>query len=116
VSDSLAGSVERLTIVVGEADHHRHQPVYAEVVARARKLRMAGATVLRGSAGFGATSRRHGEHRLRLSIDQPVAIVVVVDRAERIDTLLAELGDLVGGGLVVREPVEVVHYRGGRRR
>ncbi len=115
MSDAIPGPAERLTIVVGETDHHGHQPVYVEIVARARRLRMAGATVVRGTAGFGATSHLHHEHPLRLSIDQPVAIVVV-DRTERIDALLAEIVDLVGGGLVLREPVEVVHYRGGRRR
>lgn len=115
MSGPMAGPAERLTIVVGETDHHGHQPVNVEIVARARRLRMAGATVLRGTAGFGATSHLHHEHPLRLSIDQPVAIVIV-DRTDRLDTLLAEIGDLIGGGLVLREPVEVVRYRGGRRR
>ncbi|MGH9242893.1 MAG: DUF190 domain-containing protein [Acidimicrobiales bacterium] len=111
---NLSGALV-LSIVVGEADQHGHQPVYVKIVAEARRQGLAGATVLRGIEGFGATSHLHHEHALRLSIDQPVTIVIV-DQPAQIDAFLGGLGELVPGGLVEREPAEVSAYRGGRRR
>lgn len=103
----LAGRAERLRIILGESDQHRHHPVFVEIVQRARSAGMAGATALRGVAGFGASSRVHHEHTLRLSVDTPV-VMVIVDHPERIDEFAAGLDDLITGGLVVRQPVEVL--------
>ena len=103
----LEGRAERLRIILGESDQHRHRPVYVEIVQRARSAGMAGATALHGISGFGASSRVHHAHTLRLSVDRPV-VVVIVDRPQRIDEFAAGLDDLITGGLVLRQPVEVV--------
>ncbi len=106
---------ERLTIYVGHSDRHGRTPLYTEIVGRARKAGMAGATVVHGMEGFGASTHLHVEHAVRLSADLPVAIVLV-DLAHRIADFLPEIDELVGDGLVVRQPVDVVAWRGGRRR
>jgi uncharacterized protein len=103
----LDGPAERLRISLGESDQHRHRPLFVEIIQRARSTGMAGATALHGFAGFGASSRLHHEHRLRLSADTPV-VVVIVDRLERVDEFVTGLHELLAGGLVVRQPVEVV--------
>jgi uncharacterized protein len=103
----IEGRAERLRITVGQSDQHRHRPLYVEIIQRARSSGMAGATALHGVAGFGASSRVHHEHTLRLSADTPV-VVVIVDRPERIGQFASRLDELVVGGLVVRQPVEVV--------
>src|SRR5436189_4774297 len=79
----LAGRAVRLSIFVGEGDLWHHKPVYAEIVHRAHKAGLAGATVVRGLEGFGASSRIHGPHLFRLSEDLPL-LVVIVDTEERI--------------------------------
>jgi uncharacterized protein len=108
----IEGRAERLRITVGQSDQHRHGPVYVEIIQRARSSGMAGATALHGVAGFGASSRVHHEHTLRLSVDTPV-VVVIVDRPERIGQFASGLDELVVGGLVVRQPVEAVRGQGG---
>lgn len=108
---TLQGAAERLTIYIGESDRFEHRPLYTEIVERARRAGMAGATVLRGFEGFGATSHLHTARILRLSEDLPV-MIVVIDTTEQIDTLLTLLDGIVRGGIVVREPVEVVTYVG----
>ncbi|MCF7935595.1 MAG: DUF190 domain-containing protein [Synergistales bacterium] len=81
----------------------------ASVVTDGRRG-LAGVTVLRGMEGFGAHSRVHAAHILRLSEDLP-CIVEIVDRGERLDQLMPFLDETLREGLVTREPVHVVFYR-----
>jgi uncharacterized protein len=107
----LEGFGERLTIYIGETDQHHHRPLYTEIVERAHRAGLAGATVLRGIEGYGASSHIHTTRILRLSEDLPV-VIVIVDIAERIDAFLPQLDDLITEGLVVRERIDIVSYRG----
>jgi PII-like signaling protein len=108
---SLRGPARRLTILIGESDQYRHHPLYAEIVHRAHRAGLAGATVLRGIEGFGASSRIHTTRFLSLSQDLPVAIVIV-DEPERIDEFVPQLDELVSEGLVTIDDVEVIRYVG----
>jgi PII-like signaling protein len=67
--------------------------------------------VFRGTEGFGATGHLHTARLLSLSEDLPVCIVIV-DSAERIEAFLPQLDELVTGGLVLVEQVDVVRYVG----
>jgi len=107
----LQGPSMRLTIFIGETDQWHHHPVYTEIVHRAHKAGLAGASVMRGIEGFGASSRVHTTRILSLSEDLPVAIVIV-DTADRIEAFLPELDDLIQEGLVILDPVNVIKYLG----
>ena len=107
----LEGPAVRLTIFVGEDDQWHHRPLYHEIVHRAHAAGLAGASVLRGVEGFGASSRIHTTRLLSLSEDLPMAIVIV-DREDRIRAFLPELDELVSEGLVILDPVEVIRYVG----
>jgi PII-like signaling protein len=109
----LHGDACRLTIYIGETDQYRHRPLYTEIVHRAHRKGLAGASVFRGIEGFGASSHIHTNRLLSLSEDLPVAIVIV-DTEERITDFVAELDELVTEGLVTVEPVEVYRYVGRR--
>jgi len=102
----------RLTVLVGEAQQAHHRPLSTEVLHRAHRAGMAGASVFRGLEGYGRSNHIHTSRLLSLSDDLPVA-VVVVDSPERIERFLAELEglpELRTSGLVLVEPVEVVRY------
>ena len=109
---TLQGPAARLTVLVGESDQAHHHPVYTEIVHRAHRAGLAGASVFRGIEGFGASHHIHTTRLLSLSEDLPVA-VVIVDREDRIRAFLPEVEELVSGGLVLLEQVEVVAYAGG---
>ncbi|MFF4775413.1 DUF190 domain-containing protein [Microtetraspora fusca] len=109
----LHGDACRLTIYVGETDQYRHRPLYTEIVHRAHRKGLAGASVFRGVEGFGASSLIHTNRLLSLSEDLPVSIVIV-DTEERITDFLSDLDELVTEGLVTVEPVEVYRYVGRR--
>jgi len=101
-----------LRIFIGESDRWHHQPLYEALVLKAKEMRMAGATVLRGSMGFGKTSHLHTSKILRLSMDLPL-VVEIVDTEEKINLFLPVLDEMMGGGLVTMEKERVIDYRAG---
>jgi PII-like signaling protein len=98
-----------LRIFFGEDDRHGHLPLYEAIVLKAREMQLAGATVLRGVAGFGHSSHIHTAKILRLSQDLPV-VVEIVDVREKIDAFLPVLEGMMGSGLVTLERVQVLQY------
>jgi len=107
----LDGPALRLTVFVGESDRWHHHPLYTEIVHRAHAAGLAGASVLRGIEGYGASSRIHTARLLSLSEDLPI-VVVIVDVEERVRAFLPQLDELVAEGLVMIDPVEVIRYVG----
>jgi PII-like signaling protein len=107
----LQGPAVRLTIFVGEDDTWHHKPLYTEIVHRAHRTGLAGASVLRGIEGYGASSRIHTTRLLSLSEDLPIAIVIV-DAEEKVRAFLPQLDELVSEGLVIIDPVDVIRYVG----
>ncbi|MBL1216984.1 MAG: DUF190 domain-containing protein [Planctomycetes bacterium] len=99
-----------LRVFIGESDQWHGKPLYEAIVMKARELHLAGATVLRGPMGFGATSRLHTAKILRLSSDLPI-VIEIVDSKEKIDELLVHIDDMVTEGLVTLENVRVYRYR-----
>ena len=107
----MEGPATRLTISIGEDDHWHHKPLYHEIVRRAKDAGLAGASVLRGVEGYGASSLIHTTRILSLSEDLPV-VIVIIDREERLRAFLPQLDELIGEGLVTLDQVEVVRYVG----
>jgi hypothetical protein len=101
-----------LRIFIGESDRWQRQPLHEAIVLKARELHIAGATVLRGSMGFGKASRLHTTKILRLSDDLPL-IIEIVDSEEKINAFLPVLDKMMGGGLVTLERARVLYYRTG---
>ena len=84
----LEGPAVRLTIFIGEDDQWHHKPLYHEIVHRAHKAGLAGASVLRGVEGFGASSRIHTTRLLSLTEDLPLAVSAVLAGAGAVLALL----------------------------
>lgn len=101
-----------LRIYLGEADHVRGVPTHHRIVELLRERGVAGATVLRGIEGFGAKQHLHTDRILSLSGDLPI-VIEVVDREDRLRAVVPEFDALLGDGLVVLLPVEVLAHRSG---
>jgi uncharacterized protein len=98
-----------LRIFVGERDRHGHQPLYEAIVSLARKHGLAGATVLRGLAGYGCSTVIHTAKLVELSDDLPM-VVEIVDTEDKIQDFLEVLNGKMQSGLVTLERVRVLQY------
>ncbi|MBI5657730.1 MAG: DUF190 domain-containing protein [Geobacter sp.] len=107
--ENFRGEKVLMRIFIGESDKYGRLPLYEALVELFRKEGCAGATVFRGVAGFGAHSVYHSDKLLRLSTDLPI-VVEVVESQERIDGLMPRLDEMMSGGLITMERVQVVHY------
>jgi len=104
----LEGKAKMLRIHFGEDDKWHNQPLYQAIVSKCRELDIAGATVLRGIDGYGASTLIHKHHLLRSS-DRPI-MVSVIDSEENIQKLLPALDEMVDEGLIAMSEVEVIRY------
>jgi uncharacterized protein len=105
---------EVLRIFVGTEHKYHHKPVYEAIVLAARERDLAGATVLRGAMGYGASSRIHTSKILRVSEDLPV-VVEIVDTPDKIEAFLPIVDQMMERGLITLEPVRVIAYRHHKR-
>ena len=99
-----------MRIFIGESDRWNHKPLYEAIVLKAREMHLGGATVLRGPMGFGKSSRMHTAKILRLSMDLPI-VIEIVDSEEQINAFLPALEEMMSGGMVTLERVQVIEYR-----
>jgi len=110
MTEQFRGERTLMRIFIGESDKYEGKPLYEALLERFRKKGLAGATVLRGIAGFGASSKMHTDKVLRLSLDLPL-IIEVVETEETIQGILPDLEELIGGGLITLERANVILYR-----
>jgi CBS domain-containing protein len=103
----FSGRARQLTIFFGESDRYHSQTLHAALLEMLRREGCNGATVTRGIAGFGASSVIHTSAILRLSMDLPI-VITVIDRAERIERILARIKEMAPNALITLADVEVV--------
>jgi CBS domain-containing protein len=99
----------RVQVFIGESEQVGHAPRYQALLEYLRREGAAGATVVRGIAGFGANSKIHTATVLRLSLDLPV-ILTWIDAPGRVERLLPGLRELAGSGIVLVDEIEIVAY------
>jgi uncharacterized protein len=110
----LNGERTLMRIHLGERDRHQGKPLYEAIVMLLRERHYAGATVYRAIMGFGASAHVRTDRIEVLSLDLPV-IVEVVETEERVQAILPELDQMIGGGLITLEKVRVIMYRPGEQ-
>jgi PII-like signaling protein len=105
----IEGEQVLMRIFVGERDTWERRPLWSALLELFRTKDLAGATVLRGVAGFGPASIIHRAGILRLSADLPL-VIEVVDTEEHLSAVLPEVDRMMGGGLITMEKVRVMRY------
>jgi uncharacterized protein len=105
----IDGEQVLMRIFIGENDKWQRRPLYLVLVELFRSKQLAGATVLRGVAGFGPRSILHTAGILKVSADLPL-IIEVVDSQEHLDAVLPEVDRMMSGGLITMEKVRVLRY------
>jgi len=101
-----------MRIHIGESVKYQGRPLYKAIVDLLRERQYAGATVFRAMTGFGASARVRTDRIEVLSLDLPI-VVEVVETEEKIQAILPELDEMIGGGLITLERTRVIMYRPG---
>lgn len=100
-----------LRIFIGEADKFQGKPLYEWIVKQAREKGLAGATVLRGTMGFGANTRKIQTFRFdTLSEDLPI-VVEIVDTQDKLERFIELIEPHIKAGLVTLEKAQIKVYR-----
>ncbi|HEY3798346.1 MAG TPA: DUF190 domain-containing protein [Caulobacteraceae bacterium] len=97
-----------LRIYTEEARRDGSRALYESLVLKAREAGLAGATVLRGPMGFGASARIHTASIIDLSANLPLVIEIIDDEA-KLRAFAAAIAGMRDIGLVTLERVEVLH-------
>ena len=105
----ISGPGKRLRIYISDGDQWQGRALYVALLETLRREGLAGATVMRGLAGFGAHSRVHMATIETLAAELPL-IIEVVDQPQRIDQALALISPMVSEGLITVEEVQIVKY------
>jgi len=99
----------RLRIYIDDSDSYEGEPFYEWLIAKAHGSGMRGATVLRGSMGFGGHGEIHTSKLLALSADLPV-IVEIIDSREKIQDFIASVDEVLHKGIATIEDVETAFF------
>src|ERR1700758_4796795 len=103
-----AGPAKKVSIYVGEDEQYHNHALYAAILDYLFYRGVAGATVVRGIAGFGADHKMHTARILRLTENLPVKIEFI-ESPENVDEILPKLHEMVGTGLIeVQDPIVVL--------
>ncbi len=106
-----SGKGLKVTIYLSDGAKHKGVPVYTSILDILFKNGIAGASVFKGVAGFGAHHHLHAAHLLDLSDHLPIK-VEFVDAKEKVESLLPQLEERCGCGLIeVQETTLIVPKR-----
>ncbi|MDR3776633.1 MAG: DUF190 domain-containing protein [Terracidiphilus sp.] len=102
-----SGNAVKVTIYLSDGAKHHGVPMYSSILDYLFHSGIAGATVLKGVAGFGAAHRLHSAHILEISDDLPVKIEFIETR-EKVDSVLPELTKRVGSALIEVQETSII--------
>ena len=107
-----------LKIYTGETAKVHGRPLFEEIVFRARKVGLAGATVYKGIMSYGASHSIHTMKIFALSGDLPV-IIEIVDNIDKLDEFVPVVQELMNlskkGGMITLQEVDVLRYKVGEK-
>lgn len=98
----------RLTVVLGAREHAHHHLLATELLDRARRAPLSGATLVEVAGTTPGPARPHGVH------GEPALALVVVDEAEALDRFLHDQRALLAGTAVFLDDVEAFRAEGPR--
>lgn len=94
-----AGKALKVSIYVSEGSTHHGIAIYSSILDFLFYRGVAGATVTKGIAGFGADHHIHTSRSVEISDRLPLKIEFIESR-EKVNELLGKLEELVGTGMI----------------
>jgi len=100
------GKAVKVIIYLSDGATHHGAPLYSSILDFLFYRGVAGATVTKGIAGFGADHHMHAAHLVEISDRLPIKIEFIESR-EKVDSLLGKLEELAGSGLIEMQETTV---------
>jgi uncharacterized protein len=94
-----SGKALKVTLYLSDGAKHHGVPVYTSILDYLFHSGIAGATVVKGVAGFGGRHRMHSAHILEISDHLPIKVEFIEAR-EKVEAILPELQKRTGSGLI----------------
>lgn len=101
------GKAVKVILYLSDGAKHHGVPAYTSILDFLFHNGVAGATVVKGVAGFGAKHRMHSAHILEISDHLPIKIEFIETR-EKVDAILPELEKRAGSGLIELQETSIV--------
>ena len=102
-----SGKAVKVTLYLSDGAKHHGVPVYTTVLDFLFRHGIAGATAVKGVAGFGVGHRIHAAHILELSDHLPIRIEFI-DTKEKVDTIMDDLQARCGCGLIEVQETSII--------
>ncbi len=110
--------IKLLRIFMSNTDKFKHKPLYEVIVYAAKKQGIAGATVIKGIMGFGASSVINSIRFWEVSEKLPI-IVEIIDEANKIEkfyqTIRPYFDKVDKGFLITIEKANVIYCKTGKK-
>lgn len=105
-----------MKIFISSTDKYRETPLYEAIALQAKQHHIAGATLVRGIMGFGASSKSISRQPTEVSDKSPVIIEMIDDR-HKLEVFLKQIQWLFDeakkGYTITITPAEVLVYKAG---
>jgi len=104
------GKKKVLRIYFDNSDRYENEPLWEVLLKSIKEFGLAGATILKASAGIGVNTELHTFEIWSLSQKLPV-VLEVIDDEDKILEFLKRYDYLIKEGLVTLSDVEVLRYK-----
>jgi hypothetical protein len=98
-----------LRIILSESRTHDHQPLFRRLLELLREEGLAGATLLKGIAGFGHDHQIHTAN-IEVAAEGLPIVIEVVDTPQHVERVLPKVEALMVGGVIMLERARVIRY------
>jgi len=108
-----------MRIFISSTDKYNQELIYESIVFKAKDYGIAGATVLKGILGYGASSVLYSGKFWEVSEKLPV-IVELIDEKEKVLSFFEIIKDILEkmsyGCLVTTEKADILLYKAGKKK
>jgi uncharacterized protein len=112
----IKGEAKLLRIFISNTDKFKHVPLYEMIVFAAKRYGLAGATVLKGTMGFGSSSIVRSTKFWEITEKLPV-VIEIVDESAKIEKFTEKIipwfEKLRYGCMITVEKANIVLYKQG---
>jgi PII-like signaling protein len=104
--------MQQLTVYITETDHYGHKPLFLAILELAKQYNLPGATVLKGLAGYSASSRSIQTPSFADLQQKLPLVILIVDAASRLEPIVPQIEAMVSpnGGLITIQDLEAHRY------